>query len=485
MSDLDRRTFLKGTAAATGLALATGPFQGFFASAATAAPSGTAASGRLSYGPLLPRPDLRDGQRRLRLPIGFKYRSFDFTGDTLTDGTTIPGRHDGMAAFPGPARFNTLVRNHEVNGPVGAFGDPSLAYDAAAGGGTTTVVVDDVGFVKRSGVSLNGTQNNCAGGPMPWGSWISCEETINGPDVGNDFTGQDNSLLEQKHGYIFEVPRDGLSEGAPIRSAGRFAHEAAVWDRHSGALYQTEDNFAFPSGFYRYFPPSDPLIRRRIVDGGRLQMLAVIGQPNADLAGEDGPAPAVGSVYDVRWVDIDDPDPTFTGIPSNDTAIQAVGLQGFAQGAARFSRLEGAVEANNTVYFVSTQGGDTPPDGPDPSGYGRGRGQIWAYHTPSQTLHLLYESPSVEVLDMPDNITTSANGTLVLCEDGRDGNFLRGLTVDGEIFDFAKNNIQGRIDDEFAGSTFGRDFHTLYVNIQSSNALTFAIWGPWGRGGFA
>lgn len=80
---------------------------------------------------------------------------------------------------------SVLVRNHEINGPVGAFGDPSTAYDPAAGGGTTTVEVDGRGNVERSFVSLNGTQMNCSGGPMPWGSWITCEETVNGPDVGD------------------------------------------------------------------------------------------------------------------------------------------------------------------------------------------------------------------------------------------------------------------------------------------------------------
>ena len=35
---------------------------------------------------------------------------------------------------------------------------------------------------------INGTQMNCSGGPMPWGAWVTCEETVNGPDVGADFT---------------------------------------------------------------------------------------------------------------------------------------------------------------------------------------------------------------------------------------------------------------------------------------------------------
>jgi secreted PhoX family phosphatase len=37
----------------------------------------------------------------------------------------------------------------------------------------------------------------------------------------------------------------------------------------------------------------------------------------------------------------------------------------------------------------------------------------------------------------------------------------------------------GRTGDEFAGSTFSPTGSTLYVNIQSSNGLTFAIWGDW------
>ena len=65
-------------------------------------------------------------------------------------------------------------------------------------------------------------------------------------------------------------------------------------------------------------------------------------------------------------------------------------------------------------------------------------------------------------------------------------NYLRGLTQDGEIFDFALNTVPGSEDDEFAGPTFSPNGNTLFVNIQLSSGLgggiTFAIWGPGARG---
>lgn len=488
MTGLDRRTFLQRSGAtAVGTAVLGGPFAGFLA--------GTAEAKRAKpdFRHLRPVPDKRDGVVRLWLPEGFRYRSFHdvSTGATLSDGTPVPPRHDGMAAFPrtgsgwdwpwGRGDHVVLVRNHEINGPGPAFGEVTRrTYDPMALGGTTTVVVTPHGRVVHSRVSLNGTQQNCAGGPMPWGSWVTCEETVNGPDVGNDFTGGDNSLLTEKHGYIYDVPSRGRSRGRPVRSAGRFAHEAAAYDPQGGALYLTEDNFGFPSGLYRYLPPKNPLHEGRLVDGGRLQMLEVRGERNADLS--------VGqrrrATYDVTWVDIDDPDPTFPEGTTNDEAIQAVGNQGRAQGAAIFARLEGAVYDQNKVYFVSTQGGEPDPADPPPPGFGDGRGQVWAYHARAEKLQLLYESPAASVLDFPDNVTTSPRGTLVLCEDGGGDNFLRGLTRGGQIFDFALNRIAGQEDDEFAGSTFSPDGETLFVNIQSSNAMSFAIWGPWRRTGF-
>jgi secreted PhoX family phosphatase len=140
------------------------------------------------------------------------------------------------------------------------------------------------------------------------------------------------------------------------------------------------------------------------------------------------------------------------------------------------------------VYFGSTQGGGPAEDGPGPiaNGYGNGTGQVWAYNTRSQMLRLVFQSPGADTLDFPDNITTSKRGTLVLCEDNVADNFIRGLTPSGQLFDIALNRLRSgtgadRSNDEFAGSTFSPDGHTLFVNIQAGAGMSFAIWGPWGR----
>ena len=123
--------------------------------------------------------------------------------------------------------------------------------------------------------------------------------------------------------------------------------------------------------------------------------------------------------------------------------------------------------------------------GPIADGYGNGSGQVWAYHTRSRTLRLVYQSPGPDVLDFPDNVTTSKRGTLVLCEDNTEDNYLRGLSRGGQLWDIALNRLVSQLGtkptryaDEFAGSTFSPDGHTLFVNIQANRGMTFAIWGP-------
>ena len=71
MSELDRRSFLKTSAAAgAGAAVLGGPLAGFLAAPAVAG------AGRDTQNVLRDVPDLRDNVVRLALPAGFAYRSF-------------------------------------------------------------------------------------------------------------------------------------------------------------------------------------------------------------------------------------------------------------------------------------------------------------------------------------------------------------------------------------------------------------------------
>nr|MBA2528853.1 DUF839 domain-containing protein [Euzebyales bacterium] len=294
--------------------------------------------------------------------------------------------------------------------------------------------------------SLAGTVRNCAGGETPQGTWLSCEETTNGRTSG----------YTKAHGYVFEVDPRATSpvEPVPFKAMGRFVHEAVAVDPATGIVYETEDRGS--SGFYRFLA-NEP---GNYAAGGRLQMLAVKAHPNYDTrAGQH-----VGTPLPVGWVDIADPDPA-----EAETNSMAVYDQGFARGGATFARLEGAWYGDGSVFFNATSGGDA------------GLGQVWEYRPRGRSgglLTLVFESPGPELLDAPDNICVSPRGGLVLCEDGDGDQFVRGVTPEGQIFDFARNLIN---DKELAGATYSPGGETLFVNIQTPG-VTFAITGPFERG---
>ena len=58
--------------------------------------------------------DLRN-QPLISLPPGISNPAISCTGQTMSDGSLVPGDHDGMAAFQGPRATTILVRNHELS----------------------------------------------------------------------------------------------------------------------------------------------------------------------------------------------------------------------------------------------------------------------------------------------------------------------------------------------------------------------------------
>ncbi|MGH1364837.1 MAG: alkaline phosphatase PhoX [Calditrichia bacterium] len=420
------------------------------------------------YGPLL-----RDPNGILDLPEGFKYKIISRMGDKMSDGFFVPGAPDGMATFPGPNGLTLIIRNHEVNpGDSGAFGkehelfkqiDPDRVYDAGGGvspgcGGTTTIVFDTKKQeVVTEYLSLAGTVRNCAGGPTPWNSWVTCEET-------DDRKGSNGRvILEKDHGYNFEVPASAeikLADPVPLIDMGRFRHEAIAVDPKSGIVYQTEDR---DDGLIYRFIPNTP---DKLADGGKLQALVIIDGPKETRNwGSAKDNIAVGTSYNVKWIDMDNVES-----PKDDLRDR-----GYDAGAARFARGEGMWRGEDGIYFACTNGGKAE------------LGQIWRYkpgqmegtpdeHKSPGRLDLFVEPNDSNLVENADNLTVSPWGDLIVCED-RKGDIVRlvGITPKGTLYTLANHHKNT----EFAGVTISPDGTTMFVNMQGIG-WTLAITGPWG-----
>lgn len=447
---VNRRDFMKGGAAG-----------------AAAISFGALASGHAraqaftqDYGPLAPVADDITGLPLLQLPEGFTYQSYGWTGMVMQDGTSTPPVHDGMGVVAAQGNTVVMVRNHEIRGSGSAVNSPAV-YNSGAPGGCSNLMFDTLkGRWLASYMSISGTSTNCAGGITPWGTWLTCEETT-------------ASYNDMPHGWVFEVPGFGLARPEPIKAMGRRAHEATATDPVTGYVYLTEDAGS-TSGFYRFRPNE----YGKLHEGGVLEMLKVKGMDNAPMYNSYPD----GTHWDTEWVVIDDPESID---PRNYT-------QGAEKGAARFYRLEGCWYDTGLVFFDSTSGG------------GINRGQIFAYDPRRERVTLVFETRNETTHPVsPDNLAVSPRGGILICED-RSGPLQRlmGLNQAGDVFEFARNNIELSAADiavadghfpgvadaisprSYTGAEWcGATFHDrwLFVNAQGPG-ITFAITGPWNQG---
>lgn len=230
------------------------------------------------------------------------------------------GNHDGMHYFelPGvdPQRGGLLVVNHEVPDYQILF--PGGRYEAATATaeerrialsavGVSVIEIELAGGVWRRkkdsrynkrytgntlyrvrgpaasviGATVIGTLNNCSSGATPWGTYLTCEETLE-----NDL---DPSQPAPGYGWVVELDPQGELMAPTKRTAmGRFEHEnvAFLTDRQNRVAFYMGDD-GTPGCIYKFVPDRPYRPERRVDNADLLDVGTLyVARFNGDGSGE-------------------------------------------------------------------------------------------------------------------------------------------------------------------------------------------------------
>lgn len=194
------------------------------------------------FGPLQPA-----DANGLQLPVGFTSRIVATSGQ-LVAGTLYPWHDDpdGGAVFATAGGGWIYVSNAEISG---------------GGGGVGAIVFDrDANIIDAYSI-LSDTSRNCAGGPTPWGTWLSCEESSNG--------------------QVYECDPYAPSDGIARPAMGLFMHEAAAVDPFNQCVYLTEDTGR--GKLYRFRPTSYPDLGSGTLEVAQIEGDSISTGQNKDL----------------------------------------------------------------------------------------------------------------------------------------------------------------------------------------------------------
>ena len=341
-----------------------------------------------------------DPETRMWVPRGFSVREVARTGQRpyAASNYVWHALPDGGATFPMDDGGWVYVSNSEV--------------DVWRQGGVGALRFNAQGELTGSYSICTGTTNNCAGGPTPWGTWLTCEEI--------------------DEGLVYECDPTGQHAAIPAPALGMFKHEAAAVDPVHRHIYLTEDTK--DGNFYRFVPEYYPEGGRADLRKGRLEVAVVSGNNPLDTRA-------------VQWKTVPNPVPRLGG---EDPQRREAPTRKQVPEAEVFNGGEGCWYHEGIVYFTT-----------------KGDNRVWALDTHADTLDLIYDKQSQQAfnpgIDDVDNLVVSAGGDVLVAEDGSE---MRLVVVGADVTPFELVNVIGQRDSEICGPAFSPDGERLYFSSQ-------------------